>query len=212
MSELPIADLQGKDNELGERVKLYINEKTTSKGVLCSMFLVQGVQIDKKILEANQQIYVRARQAKMAIEEQEAEHRKTLLMLAQRAEKEKAERAIEQENALHRHQLAEGAARAQAENERIKYQVLTSLGLSVENIIELEQIRAMQAIASSNNKGNWILVSFVLLFIFVFAHLFFCTQQSCICSAPILCRGNTHRQDFPNRLERHGTREQERGN
>lgn len=62
------------------------------------MFLVQALKIDKKILDANEKIYVKLRQAKMVMEEQRSEHERAMAALQQRVEKERTEQAIEEQS------------------------------------------------------------------------------------------------------------------
>lgn len=113
---------------------------------------VQSVEIDKKILAANEAIYVRSRQAKMKLEEQEAEHQRELQSVAQRRERDRQERSLQEEAQTHRIRLEEAAARAEAERDKIKFDVLRAAGFSVDQVVELERVRAMHAIAGSSGK------------------------------------------------------------
>jgi len=146
VSSFMASELQGKDNEIGLRVQTYVNEKITeAKGVSCDMFVVQSVAMDPKILEANQQIYVRSRQAQMALEEQDSEHRKHMAALQQRSEKERIEQEIEERAKTFavRIRAVEASAKAEAEKRS---------GWTVDQLLEQERIQAMAKIGAKAQK------------------------------------------------------------
>jgi len=55
-----------------------INGRMADTGVKCNQVVLQGVQMDDKIEKANQEIFVKRRQAEMELEREEAEHRRKL--------------------------------------------------------------------------------------------------------------------------------------
>jgi regulator of protease activity HflC (stomatin/prohibitin superfamily) len=141
VSVIPVSDLHGKDNTMGQTVQHYVNTKMVDRGVQCDMFIVQNVTIDPKILAANQDIYTRSRQSRMELEAQEARHVQEMAELEHRAKREQAEQRLE---------TAKAAAKADVD--RIAARVYKDNGYNVDQILELERIRSMNALANSSNK------------------------------------------------------------
>jgi len=132
ISALLASEMQSKETIISTLVTDAINKTLGGKGIVCDAFIIQQIGVDPAILNANQAIYVKSRQAQMAMEEQHAEHAKQRAALEQRTELLKLEQQLKETAQVFDNRMRALDAEAVADKERIRLTVLQQAGYSVE--------------------------------------------------------------------------------
>ena len=68
-------DMTGHDDTLSTEIVVQTNQRLVDLGVECTSFLIQNVQMDDKIMKANEDAFAKKKSYEMQIQEQEADHK-----------------------------------------------------------------------------------------------------------------------------------------